>query len=327
MMLACGRERSDQAAAPTVRPTRQPTYTFTPTPTPSPVPPTATPVPPTHTPLPTETPLPPTITPPPTNTPIPPSATPLPPTATPRATKKPAAPTKTPLPPTATPVPWLLKDNFDGGLEGGWKPFLNYWRVWDGQWYWTGNEGVDGTGAVGHNCCAGDPEAEDALMMYLGEGAEEWTDYRVEVQFKVPNEETQKLGLWVRGQYEEKTRRETAKEVTGYYIMLDRRRLVKLLQLQTAQDCVGPCNPKWMKAFNNPFILREAKIEAIDLIRNQWHTLAVEVRGNRISIWVDGVFTYDYVDGKEPFLKGTVGFKTFDSRPAFFDNIVVTPLE
>ena len=114
---------------------------------------------------------------------------------------------------------------------------------------------------------------------------------------------------------------------SGHNIILDRRRLVKLLQLQTAEDCVGACSPKWMKAFNNPYILREDKIEAIDLTRNQWHTLAVKVRGNRISIWVDGVFSYDYVDSKEPFPKGTMGFKTFDSRPAFFDNIVVTPLE
>ncbi|MFC2031252.1 family 16 glycoside hydrolase [Chloroflexota bacterium] len=327
VMIACGRDRTQEAAVPTARPTRKPTYTFTPTTTLTPVPPTATPIPPTETPLPTDTPLPPTDTPPPTETPIPATATLVPPTDTPRPTKKPAAPTKTPLPPTPTPVPWLLKESFDDGRGDGWQVFTNYWRVHDGQWYWAQNEGVDGTGALGHNCCQGGDEGEDALMMYLGEGAEEWTDYRVEAQFKVPNDEVQKLGLWVRGQYEEKGRKDTAKEVTGYYIMLDRRRIVRLMQLQTPQDCVGACNPQWMTAFNNPYTLHDVKVDAVDLTRNQWHTIAVEVRGNRISIWVDGVFTYDYVDSKEPFMKGTVGFKTFESRPALFDNVVVTPLE
>jgi hypothetical protein len=32
------------------------------------------------------------------------------------------------------------------------------------------------------------------------------------------------------------------------------------------------------------------------------------------------------VDDKAPFLQGTVGFKTFESEPVLYDNVVVTSL-
>jgi hypothetical protein len=164
-------------------------------------------------------------------------------------------------------------------------------------------------------------------MMYLGPGAEEWTDYRVEAQFIRPTEDTQKQGLWVRGQYEPSETR--SQWVTGYYIMLEGTRRVRLLQLQTAQDCEGGAceNPNNQYAFNNPFLLRDERVPDWELTWYDWHTLAVEVRGNKISIWVDGKFAFEHVDGHEPFLKGTVGFKTYSAKRVFFDNIKVTPLD
>jgi hypothetical protein len=178
-----------------------------------------------------------------------------------------------------------------------------------------------------HHCCASG-SAEDALMMYLGQGAESWTDYRVEVQFKVPTEKGQWQGLWVRGQFEERTKKDTAQWVTGYYIMLGRSRAVKLVQLQTAEDCQGKAcnNPKNLYAFNNPYILREERVEGLEMTRGVWHTLVVEVQGNRIKIWVNGIFAFEYVDDKHPFLQGTVGLKTYEAEPVFYDNIVIKPL-
>jgi hypothetical protein len=165
-------------------------------------------------------------------------------------------------------------------------------------------------------------------MMYLGDGAESWTDYRVEVQLLVPTDKSQWQGLWLRGQYEERTRQDTAQWVTGYYVMLGRQR-VKLLQLQTAEDCRDKAcrNPQNLYAFNNPYILREEPLDAVDLTRGGWHTLAVEVQGNRIRIWVDGVFAYEYVDAKSAFLHGTVGFKTYRAEPVLYDSLIVTPLD
>ncbi len=330
-MLACGQRAAQEAALPPTQvsqPTLRPTFTNTP------LPQTDTPVPPTPTLVPTLTPLPPTISPAPrTDTPMP-TATPIPtdtstPTPTPAPTKKAAAPTKTPVPPTATPDPFLLRDSFSGGFGPGWKVFTNYWRVKDSQWFWSGSGGVDGSGAMEHNCCRGGDEAEDALMMYLGEGAENWTDYRVEVDLIVPTEKGQWQGLWVRGQFEEKTKKEAAQWVTGYYVLLGRNRVVKLVQLQTLEDCQGNAcrNPQNLYAFNNPYILREEKIDGVELTRNAWHKLAVEVRGNSMKIWVDGVFAYEHVDNKAPFLQGTVGFKTYESEPVRYDNIVVTALD
>jgi hypothetical protein len=42
---------------------------------------------------------------------------------------------------------------------------------------------------------------------------------------------------------------------------------------------------------------------------------------------VDDQLAIDYVDPKEPFLTGTVGFKTHETKTASFDDIIVTPLE
>jgi hypothetical protein len=214
-------------------------------------------------------------------------------------------------------------------VSGAWKPFLNYWRLSPDQWYWDAAGGTGGSGALTHNCCINGGQAEDALMIYLGEGAESWTDYRVEVQLMVPTEKGQWQGLWVRGQYEERTRKDTAQWVTGYYVLLGRNRAVKLLQLQTAEDCrEGACrNPENQYAFNNPYILREVQVDGVNLARGAWHTLAVEARGNQLKIWVDGLFAFDYVDEQAPFLQGTVGLKTFESEPVLYDNVRVTRLE
>jgi hypothetical protein len=325
-ILACGQGSREESELRAELPTLRPTFTAT-LPTDTPVPPTST-LPPTATPVPpTDTPVPPTETPLPTDSPVPATDTPVPPTDTPRPTKTPGPPTNTPVPPTATRPPVLLQSDFNGGLGDGWQAFLNYWRLREGQWYWSAEDGLDGSGAVAHRCCNGEPRAEDGLMMYLGAGAEEWTDYRVEAQFIRPTEDSQKQGLWVRGQYEASEMR--AQWVTGYYVMLEGTRRVRLLQLQTAGDCVGGAcdNPQNQYAFNNPYLLHDVRVPDWELTWYDWHTLAVEVRGNNISVWVDGKFALEHVDGHEPFLKGTVGFKTYSAKRVFFDNIKVTPLD
>jgi hypothetical protein len=321
MVFACGQRPDEESTSLQVQPTLRPTFTSTPLPpTETPVLPTETPIPPTDTPLPTDTPVPPTDTPVPTETPIPPTNTPSP-------TPKPQLPTSTPLPPTATPISILLKDSFDGGLQDGWKPFLNYWRLVEGQWQWSADAGVNGSGALTHHSYANGGNAEDALMMYLGEGAESWTDYRIEAQFMVPTDKNQLQGLWFRGQYEET--QNSGQWVTGYYVMVGRERLVRLLQLQTGEDCRGGAcdNPQNQYAFHNPYILRDEDVAGVNLTRWEWHTLAVEVQGTQIKIWVDGVFAFDYVDDHQPFLQGTVGFKTYRARPVLYDNLIVTPLK
>jgi uncharacterized repeat protein (TIGR01451 family) len=223
----------------------------------------------------------------------------------------------------------LLEDDFNSGI-GRWTPFLNYWRLEEGQWYWGRTDGVGGSGALTFHCCNGTKEAEDGVMMYLGQGAEQWTDYQLETKM-IFRTIYYPQGVWVRGQYEPSTTR--AQWITGYYVVVGgkdggSKQFVRLLQLQTATDCWGAAcsNPPNLYAFNNPHELQSVSVPG-ELERNVWHDLKVEVRGNRIRAWLDGTLTIDYVDTEEPFLTGTVGFKTYKADTASYDNIVVTPLD
>ncbi len=233
----------------------------------------------------------------------------------------------------------LLEEHFDNGIDR-WTPFLNYWRLEPGQWYWGAHDGLNGSGAAVHNCKISDKVAHDALLMYLGEGAEQWTDYRVEVKLKLTGgvddegdfvlEGGYPIGLWVRGQYEPSDIR--AQWVTGYYVVVGGKpssatHFVRLTQLQTATDCWGAAcdNPQNLYNFNNSYELTSVKLDGT-FNRTDWYTLVVEVRGNRIKAWFNGQLAFDYVDAKEPFLTGTVGLKTYRSKNALFDDLIVTPL-
>ena len=172
--------------------------------------------------------------------------------------------------------------------------------------------------------------------MYLGEGAEEWTDYRMEAKINIRTE-NHPHGLWVRGQYEDVGDADPAGWVTGYYIMIgggaDKdSHYVSLKQLQTEEDCWGNAcdNLHNLYDFNNPHELTYTRKDG-NLTRWAWHTLRVDVRnvpgGTNIQVWLNGVQYIDYTDEKEPFLTGTVGLKTYKAETVSFDDVIVTPLE
>lgn len=237
----------------------------------------------------------------------------------------------------------LLQDDFENGIDR-WTPFLNYHRLEPGQWYWGGlGDGYEGSRALTHDCCNGSKRAGDALMMYLGAGAEEWTDYRVEAKMLLRGgvdadgvyhlEDGDPIGLWVRGQYEyEPDVTIRAQWVTGYYVVIagkptGTRHVVRLSQMQTLEDCWGDAcnNPQNLYCFNNPHILAEVELPG-PFLRYTWYKMAVEVRGDEIKVWLNDEHILTYVDETLPFLKGTVGFKTHETKTASFDDIVVTPL-
>jgi uncharacterized repeat protein (TIGR01451 family) len=230
----------------------------------------------------------------------------------------------------------LMEDNFnDPGIGiGRWTEFLNYkYRLRPGQWYWGEHDGPDGSGAATQDAYRVDgKEAEDALLMYLADGAEDWTDYRLEANI-ILRTDNYPQGLWVRGQYKDVGDDDPGGWVTGYYIMVGGnknkdRHYVSLKQLQTLTDCWdNACNnPENLYDFNNPHELTITKKDGT-LERYQWHTLVVEVRGANIKVWFNGDQYIDYNDTKEPFLTGTVGLKTFKADTVSFDNVVVTPLD
>jgi len=244
----------------------------------------------------------------------------------------------------------LLEEHFDDGSVGigRWTKFMNYWRLEEGQWYWSATDGVGGSGAATQDCYLGGKKmAEDALLMYLAPDAEDWTDYRVETDLLLRggademedgtvyhvDEGGYPIGLWVRGHYQDVGKEDTAGWVTGYYIIVGgnptrNSMFIRLAQLQTLTDCWGNAcnNPGNLYDFNNPFTIEEIKLEKT-FARHTWYNLAVELRGNNIKIFFEDELVYEWNDPKEPFLTGTVGVKTFKSETASFDNLIVTPLD
>lgn len=228
--------------------------------------------------------------------------------------------------------PVLLDEDFNDGIDD-WTPYLHYKNLREGQWFWDSEDGFGDSGGLDHHCCLSDndkEQAEDALIMYLEDDAEEWTDYRVEVKLNLRTM-NHPQGIWVRGQHEDS---ELAQQwVTGYYVVIGggakrETRYVRLLQLQTETDCWGNACTRYpnLYSFNNPHELTEERLDG-NLTRWDWHTLVVEVRGAQISAWLDGEHAFDYTDTKEPFLKGTVGFKVHNADFVTYDDLVVTPLD
>jgi len=226
----------------------------------------------------------------------------------------------------------LLEDHFEEGIDR-WTPFLNLpGRLAEGQWYWSATDGYGSSGGLTQDAYRVEgKEAEDGLMMYLGEEAEDWTDYRMESKMILRTDHYPQ-GVWFRGQYQDVGEEDRGGWVTGYYVMVGGKKdgkthYVSLKQLQTLTDCWGAAcdNPHNLYDFNNPHELTVTKKDG-DLERWRWYTLVVEARGANIKVWLDDVLYIDYTDPKEPFLTGTVGFKTFKADTVSYDDVIVTPL-
>ncbi len=229
----------------------------------------------------------------------------------------------------------LLQEDFETGAPY-WTPFLNYWRLHPEQWFWDSEDGVNGGGGYTHHAWFGAPEAgkgaEDGVAMYLGPGAQQWTDYRYEVKANVRSRDGDgTIGVWFRGQYDERNDG-SGQWMTGYYLVMGGNPtrnswFVRLTQMQIPGDCVGAAcsNPGNLYDFSNPMELDFTRFIGT-FQNNHWYNIVIEVRGAHIQAWVDGVLAIDYVDEDLPFLQGTVGFKSYKLHPASWDEVVVTPL-
>ncbi|NOZ04955.1 MAG: DUF11 domain-containing protein [Chloroflexi bacterium] len=229
----------------------------------------------------------------------------------------------------------LLQEDFETGAPN-WVPFLNYWRLHPEQWFWDSEDGVNGGGAYTTHAWFGasspDKGAEDGVAMYLGPGAQQWTDYRYEVKANVRARDGDgTIGVWFRGQYEERDDG-SGQWLTGYYLVMGGNPtrnswFVRLTQMQIPGDCTGAAcsNPGNLYDFSNPMELDFTRFTGT-FQDNHWYDIVIEVRGAHIQAWVDGVLAIDYVDEDLPFLQGTVGFKSYKLHPASWDEVVVTPL-
>jgi uncharacterized repeat protein (TIGR01451 family) len=233
----------------------------------------------------------------------------------------------------------LLAENFETGI-GRWTEFLNHHRLEPGQWYYGASDGVGGSGGLTHDCCTGSEVASDALMMYLQPGAQEWTDYRAEARMYLTGGVDKygnirptggdPIGFWIRGHYQEVTAPES-QWVSGYYVVIvgesnDPTHFVRIAKIQQPGDCEACLKPDRMYNFDNPmFKARSADLPG-PFEHYRWYTLAVEVRGANIKVFLDGELVLDWTDPLLPFTSGTVGFKVHETRTATFDDVIVTPL-
>jgi len=229
----------------------------------------------------------------------------------------------------------LLQDNFDANADQ-WTPFLNYHRLHPEQWYWEDSVGVSG-GAYNHNRYLGSlpgKEADDALSMYLGPEADGWTNYRFEAwvyaaQFS-PEEDVEKAGLWFRGHYQEHTT--SGKWVLGYYFFIQpgsTNVFAEIWQTETANDCVSVCDsPRWQNTFNTLMRLERKKCSLLtSQWYNNWHKLAVEVRGNNMKGYLDDQLVIDFTDTVgDILLNGTVGLPCYKAPLLRYDSVLVTEL-
>ena len=235
--------------------------------------------------------------------------------------------------------PYLLIEDFENPSPY-WEEFLNYWRLNEAQWFYAANESDDGSAVLKHTFWLGvnDPEdgAHDALIMYKGPGAEQWTDYVFEskaILFFGDGTGRGKFGVWFRGTGEQEGQ-PSGRYVTGYYFILQPGppMMVELWQIRTDDECGDDCNYNYH--FSNPILLERLRgrddLDPLGLRIDwgRWYTLRVEVQGSHIRCYVDNIQVFDYDDTVgTTFTSGSIGFYTYIAGDARFDHVTVRPLD
>jgi hypothetical protein len=172
--------------------------------------------------------------------------------------------------------------------------------------------------------------------MYLGEGSQEWTNYRYTAWFNMYG--GRQVGIWFRGHYRD-VDVEDGQWFTGYYFTVqvrdDERDRAKLWQLRTLEERGEELHDYYLYHYQNPL---EPPLDWIDMSwdanveKGEWHKLAVEVRGNNIKGYVDDVLAIDFTDDVGSiFLTGTIGFYAYGNDTAYsvikYDDVKVEPLD
>jgi hypothetical protein len=235
-----------------------------------------------------------------------------------------------------------FQDDFEQG-DGNWTVYTNLSRLEPEQWYWEPNGGYLGTDGYTFVWNLGRPPgkegAEDGISVYLGEGSEQWSDYRATVMFNVHG--GKKAGLWFLGTFRDVETR--GQWFEGYYCNVAVRGdqpddNVQLKQMRTYDDYgeYPPADDRNYYHFTNPFDLAQSPLVQ-DLNDNQWYELKVEVKKvgeNAVNIkcYVDDELAIDYTDNEGTvWTSGTIGLKTYGSQGDFavmsFDDVLVEPLE
>lgn len=211
-----------------------------------------------------------------------------------------------------------FEDDFTDGVSSDWQPFLNWPGLSEDRWFWHswGYYGYDTFEVLPAN-------TNYDLSIYNGEGAQEWTDYRIEAKLKDSKEDEGLkrglTGIWFRGTYEDSGAMD-GKTVGGYYVyMKPPDENLYLMRVKPGED-----------AFNTQEVLAKYYY-APRIGRRHWYDLIIEVEGTHIEVWfgdeTDGMFkAFNYVDAQNTWPHGTVGFATYYTT-AYLDYIRVLPLD
>jgi hypothetical protein len=212
-----------------------------------------------------------------------------------------------------------FEDDFTTGVSADWQPFLNWTGLSEDRWFWASVYGY-----YGYDTFRVLPEIIGYdLSMYNADGAQAWTDYRIEARLKDSKEEGSikrgLTGIWFRGTYEDSGAMD-GKKLGGYYVyMKPPDEKLYLMRVKPEEE-----------VFNAQEVLA-SYYYAPRIGRKHWYDLIIEVEGNRIEVWfgdeVDGmVKAFNYVDTDNAWPHGTVGFSVYYTT-AYLDYIRVLPLD
>jgi uncharacterized repeat protein (TIGR01451 family) len=201
-----------------------------------------------------------------------------------------------------------MEETFDTGVPPEWTAFVNSPGLSAADWFWVG----DVTWGR-YDYVPDEPLNQWALSMYLGQGAQDWTDYRIEATIRPGKVGYHPLvGIWFRGTYQEQTDLQGG-DVTGY-----------ALYVRPDKDLVylGRIDPNTRKLDD----LTTIDDNQYDTDIWTWYNVTIDVQGARIKIWIDGIKLFDWTDPNATWMQGTVGFVVYRGS-ASFDYIRVSELE
>jgi uncharacterized repeat protein (TIGR01451 family) len=209
---------------------------------------------------------------------------------------------------TVIPSTLPMEESFTTGVPPEWTPFVNYPELSASDWFWKG----DGVTWGRYDYDPGEALEQWGLSMYLGEGAQEWTDYKIQATIRPGKQGKHPLvGVWFRGTHETRTDLQGG-DVTGYLF------------------CVRPDKDKVYLGYIDP---DTRKLSFLWVGENtfpteiwEWYDVTIEVRGANIQIWIQGVKMFDWTDPNATWMQGTVGFAVFRGS-AGFDYIRVSELD
>jgi uncharacterized repeat protein (TIGR01451 family) len=212
----------------------------------------------------------------------------------------------------ATTLP--MEEEFTTKIPPEWVPFVNYPELDAQDWYYTGDKATWGRYDYYH----GGPLSQWALSMYLGEGAQEWTDYKIETTYRAGKEDRnvpKLVGVWFRGTFEERTDNQGG-DVGGYMFVLkpddsDPHAKAYIGHIDPATRQLG-----FVKDYERQFTNRVYT----------FYDVTIEVRGANIKVAVDGTQIINWTDPNNTYPQGTVGFVVYQGA-GNFDSIRVTPLD